>query len=114
MDKEVLKAKLADAFINLPQKAFLAASALESVFHGIDELAKVGFRFSLEEAAGTEPVEFPKMLYHDSFAPKGLVVGSQEEVDKLGPGWRTTPQRQEPNWEELSKGAPGAEPAATT
>ena len=92
MDRNWIKEKFADAFLSEPQKAALAAGALASIFAGIGELAKLGYRYDLVELVPEDResiVEYPKMLYHDALGTR--TVDNEVEENKLGPGWRTTP-----------------------
>jgi len=83
---------LANTHALAPQRAQLAKIAIDQIYAGIDELAKLGRTFDLFEVKpgyGKVPDEYPKMLYHDS---KGqTTVSGRDEENRLGPGWRLTP-----------------------
>ena len=91
MDRVALSREVADRFLAEPQKATLASMAFAGIWAGIDELAKLGSSYELIKSnpADYKPVEYPKMLYHD--ARGQVTVSSREEENRLGLGWRATP-----------------------
>lgn len=72
-----------------------ANAALDKIYSGIAELTALGTQTHLVLGPSREPAEWPKMRYHDRFAPQGQVFTSQEEIDDEknwpGDGWRDHP-----------------------
>ena len=86
-----------------PQRGALAGMALDAVFSGMDELARLGHHVEVMLVQPAEPLEWPKMLYHPN-VPEGKVFHQQEHVP-VEPGWQDKPLGQdepEDEPEELS------------
>lgn len=69
-----------------PQSEALAVKAIDSISAGIDELAKLGYRFALVPSdsphAPSAPEEFPKMLYKVGAVPPELTVTDEDSESK--------------------------------
>jgi hypothetical protein len=51
---------------SVPQRRGLAATALEMIEQGLQQLRSLGHQLALVEASSLQaPIEFPKMLYHE-------------------------------------------------
>lgn len=85
------RAKLAHHHQDAPQRAMLADMALAQAQEAITRLASLGHRFYLVEGEALPPLEWPKMVYHRSQAPR--IVASQQHLDELGPGWFDHPEK---------------------
>jgi hypothetical protein len=85
-----LRAKLAEHHAEHPQRAMLADLALRQVELGLADLAKMGHRMKLVFDSGSEPVQFPKMIYKRGVEP--VVVLDQHDLDShLSDGWAEMP-----------------------
>src|SRR5665213_1811107 len=103
MTRDEYKTQLANEFLGAPQKAYLADMALGQIFSGIDELAKLGYKFELAPTTIPKPAAWPKMVYRDVKDPEGKVIrvenhtlNSQDEAGRLGDGWREAPLAEAP------------------
>jgi hypothetical protein len=62
-DITMLKSQLSAALSAEPQKASLAAGALDEISQGLSKLSSLGLSFYLAEGSSSSPIEYPKALY---------------------------------------------------
>ena len=110
-DLTLLKSQLGAALSAEPQKAALAASALDEISQGISKLASLGLSFFLTEGSASSPIEYPKALYRgDDFE---VVHDATEEASLRSQGFDVHPTLRTvatPNEPELPLEAPQGEP----
>ena len=78
-----------------PQRTARVRNALESVRHGLSELAACGHRFHIAPGGDAPHLEFPRMLYkNEGQVLREQIVHSTEELDLARQGgWRDTPAK---------------------
>lgn len=73
-----------------PQHTRRIELAVESLRHGLEELARLGHVFHLAEGPAPAAVDFPRLMFHLTAAPRGHLVLCREDAEFLGPGWFDT------------------------
>jgi hypothetical protein len=103
-----IHAALQEHHADHPQRASVAAAALDEVRGALARLAALGHRFMLVVAPPPVPVEYPTMLYR---VGAELVVTNQSELETaLKDGWHKGPEAEPEEVVPLSDEEPSAAP----
>lgn len=90
MEKSDVYSTISTVHFDHPQRGTLAKLALDQIYSGIGELAKLGHTVVLSFTELPAPIEWPKWQYRDD-APVGRLFEDPIELAEAGDGWRNTP-----------------------